>query len=234
MLIQIYKQQNLTFTHQDTERILKRYIHAHTFPEYSQEERAEYQRIEDIAKHQLLRRSYPFKALAGNAEPLIVLGPVDRFEPYKTACKGQPEDPKWLMVEDVKREKSIRSATQLRDALTDSYLIPRPKEPKSKRRISGGFDKVLRKAQGRKPMEDMSRMEIVMEVREAIINDFLVSKKQLKNRDIDGYIIERSCDPLDPLNEVFKILAEKRNRTCSHTKYLSKDKPLISDRSSLK
>lgn len=234
MLMQIYKQHNLLFTHQDTERIIKRYIRAHTIPEYSAEERAEYKRIEDTAKSQLSRRSYPFKASAGDNETLIVLGPADRFEPYKTANKGQPEDPKWLMVKDVNGEKSIRCATQLSDLVTGDYLIPRPKEPKSQRRISGGFDKVLRKAQGKKLFEDMTRVEILMEVRQFIINDLIVSMKQLKNRNIDEYIIERSCDPLDPLNEFYKIVAEQRKRTCCHAKYLSKDRPLISERSGLK
>lgn len=234
MLIKIANQQNLLITDQVTERILNRYIHAHTIPEYSEEERAEHKEIEDMAKLQLSRRSYPFEAVASDDEKLIVLGPADRFEPYKTANKGQPENSKWLMVKDVNGEKSIRCATQLRDLVTGEYLIPRPKEPTSQRRISGGFDKVLRKAQGRKLLEDMTRVEILMELRQYIINDLIVSIKQLKNRNIDEYIIERSCDPLDPLNEFYKIVAEQRKRTCCHAKCLSKDKPLISERSGLK
>jgi hypothetical protein len=230
----IFPPQGSLFSKQDVGRILKRYIQANTIPQYSEEERAEYKKIADAAKYKLSHRSYPFEAFAGGDEKLVVLGPVDRFEPYKTANKGRPEDPKYLLVKDSEGEKSIRIATQLRDVVTGGYLIPRPKEPKSKKRISTKFDRELRKLQGRKPLENMSRIEILMEIRQRIIDDFLIAKEEVKNRDIYEYVLDRACDPLDLMNEVYRILLEKRNQKCCRTKHLNKDKILISDSSGLR
>ena len=243
--LSIYPRQDLFLTNQDVERILKRYIQANTIPEYSQDERAEYKSIADAAKYELSHKPYPFNAVAGNNEKLVVLGPADRFEPYKTANKGKPEDPKYLLVEDSAGERSIRIATQLRDIFTDNFLIPRPKEPKSKRRISTKFDKELRKLQDRKPLEDMSRIEILMEIQQRIVDDFVIAREEIKNRNIYEYVGERACDPLDPMNEVYRILIEKlkakiidipkiRNQKCYRVKCLNKDKTLISDKSGLK
>jgi hypothetical protein len=222
--LNIFPWQDSFFSKQDVERILKRYILANTIPEYSQEEKSEYKKITDAAKYELSHRSYPFEAVAGEDERLMVLGPVDRFEPYKTANKGKPEDPKYLLVEDSEGERSIRIATQLKYVVTDDYLMPRPKEPKSKRRISTNFDRILRKHQGRKPLEDMSKIEIFLEVRQRIVDDFVIVREEVKNRDIYEYVWERACDPLDPLNEVYRILLEKKSENCCYEKYLNKVK----------
>lgn len=208
----IFPRQDSFFSEQDVERILKRYIQANTIPEYSEEEREEYKKIVDAAKVKLSHRPYPFEAFAGDDEKLVVLGPVDRFEPYKTANKGKPEDPEYLLAGDSEGNRSIRIATQLRDLITGCYLISRPKIPKSKKRISTKFDRELRKHQGRKPLEDMSQIEILMEVQQHIVNDFLIAREEVKNRDIYEYVLERACDPLDSMNEVYRILIEKRNQ----------------------
>lgn len=190
------------------ERILTRYLQVYTIPKYSEEEKAEYKKIADTAKNELSIRPYPFKAIAGDDERLIVLGPVDRFEPYKTANNERPEDPSQLLTEDSQGRRSIRMATQLRDPDTKKYLVPRIQKAISKKRITPKSVQWLRELQGMKLLEEMSRDEILTEVKQNIINDFKISSEEIKNRNSVDYLLDRALDPLDPMNVVYRLILE--------------------------
>jgi len=204
------------------ERILTKYIHVHTVPEYSQAEKAEYKKILDSAKDALSKRMYPFEAIAGGDEKLIILGPGDRFEPYKTANKEKPEDAKWLLTEDFHGRRTIRTASQLKNPDTKEYLIPRRKKPKSSRRISVKFEKFLRIQQGKKLLEEMSTSEILTEVKHYIIRDFKVASKEIKNKNVYTYILDRSCELFDPMSEVYKVILEKYKTRINGSQNLKK------------
>jgi len=190
------------------ERILTRYLQVYIIPKYSEEEKAEYKKITDSAKNELSRRPYPFEAIAGDDERLTILGPVDRFEPYKTANRDRPEDPKQLLTEDSQGRRSIRMATQLRNPDTRKYLVPRIQKAKSKKRITPKSIQWLRELQGRKLLEEMSRGEILTEVKQNIINDFKISSEEIKNRNPIDYFLDRALDPLDPMNIVYRLILE--------------------------
>ncbi len=207
--LSLFTQKDILLTNHDVERILTKYIHVHTIPEYSQEEKAEYKGIFDSAKNKLSKRMYPFEAIAGGDEKLIILGPVDRFEPYKTANKEKPEAPEWLLTEDFNGRRTIRTASQLRNPDTKKYLIPRRKKPKSTKRISTTFEKFLRIRQGKKLLEEMSTNEILTEVKQYIMRDFKTASKEIKNKNVYTYILDRSCELFDPMSEVYKVILEK-------------------------
>jgi len=207
--LSLFAKKDILLTNQDVERILTKYVHAHTIPEYSKEEKAAYKAIFDAAKNELSQRPYPFEASAYGGEKLIVLGPVDRFEPYKTANKGKSEDSSQLLVVDTQGRRTIRMAGQLKDPDTQRFLIPRIKKANSNRRISTQFERFFRARQGRKVLEDMSGNEIFTEVKQRIFDDFKIASKEIGNKDVYAYILDRSSEFLDPMSEVYKVILEK-------------------------
>ena len=104
-------------------------------------EKAKYIQATKKATVAIAKRKFPFKATS-MGKTVTVLGPADRFEPYKSALKGKAEDPTQLMTTS-KGKKSIRMASQLTDTATGELLIPKHPPFKEKR----GFEKVFTEAQ---------------------------------------------------------------------------------------
>lgn len=93
-----------------------RSVGRHRVPEYFEDllpEQQAAQRARREAEIQLIgRKKYPVCAEFGG-QPVRILGPVDRFSPYREQAYG-PEDPFMLMVQSAKGGRFITFATLLK------------------------------------------------------------------------------------------------------------------------
>ena len=79
-----------------------------------------------------------------------------------------------------------------------------------------GFSKLIRKQLGKPLWEDMSKDEQLSEVRDRIIEDLKIAKKEVKGRNIVDYLLNRALDPLDPMSGVYKLLLKKAGATITN------------------
>jgi len=80
---------------------------------------------------------------------------------------------------------------------------------------TGQFEKLLRKQIGKKDWQKMSNKEKLAEVREYILKDIEMAWKDIETHPMGplDYVIDRTLDPLDPLNEFYGELLRREGAT---------------------
>jgi len=75
-----------------------------------------------------------------------------------------------------------------------------------------GMSKFMRQQMGKPLWEDLTKEEQLAEVRERIIEDFKIARKEGKDNPVN-YVLDRALDPLDPMAGVYKIFLKKAGAT---------------------
>jgi N12 class adenine-specific DNA methylase len=76
-----------------------------------------------------------------------------------------------------------------------------------------GIHLVSRPSAGLKLWEDMTPAERKQELSEYILMDFETAQNEVESQNPSSYLLDRALDPLDPLNEVYKVILTKLGAT---------------------
>jgi hypothetical protein len=101
--------------------------------------------------------------------------------------------------------------------ITDKDLIDAVNQyAKTAPDLGRAFSKILRKQTGKKPWEEMTDAERLIEFKEFALQDFKVATQEMGQFGTPvmvNYMLDRALDPLDPMSGVYKAILKKAGAT---------------------